>query len=70
MATISRPARRMGSGAGFSFAAARIVETILAWQERGRQRHMLAALDDHMLRDIGLDRAAARREADKPFWRE
>jgi uncharacterized protein YjiS (DUF1127 family) len=26
-------------------------------------------LDDHMLRDAGLDPRAARREARRPFWR-
>jgi uncharacterized protein YjiS (DUF1127 family) len=34
-----------------------------------RQQRILGELDDHMLQDIGLTRAALRREADKPFWR-
>ncbi|MGH6903812.1 MAG: DUF1127 domain-containing protein [Geminicoccaceae bacterium] len=29
----------------------------------------MAQLSDHMLRDIGLTRADAWAEADKPFWR-
>jgi uncharacterized protein YjiS (DUF1127 family) len=33
-----------------------------------RQRRHLAVLDDHLLRDIGLDRADATREAYRPFW--
>lgn len=33
-----------------------------------RQRRQLAALDDHLLRDIGLDAGAARREAARPVW--
>lgn len=33
-----------------------------------RQRRHLARLDDHALEDIGLDRAAARQEASRPFW--
>jgi len=33
-----------------------------------RQRHALAALDDAMLRDIGLTRSDALREAGRPFW--
>ena len=70
MATISRPARRINSGAGVSVVAWWFVDSVLLWQERSRQRHMLAAMDEHMLRDIGLDRAQARFEADKPFWRE
>ncbi len=39
----------------------------LYWQ-RYRQRRTLARLDDHLLRDIGVSRAAALREAEKPFW--
>lgn len=39
------------------------------WAERIRQRRALVALDDHMLKDIGLDRAAVSREEAKLFWR-
>ena len=46
-----------------------ILETLLAWQERDRQRRHLAALDDRLLRDIGISRADAAREAAIPFWR-
>ncbi|UKJ76142.1 DUF1127 domain-containing protein (plasmid) [Azospirillum brasilense] len=38
--------------------------------ERHRQRRSLAALDDHLLRDVGLSHTDARREADKAFWQE
>ena len=47
---------------------ARVVARLLDWQELARQRQALAALDDHMLKDIGLSRADARQEADRPFW--
>ncbi|HPD91452.1 MAG: DUF1127 domain-containing protein [Rhodobacter sp.] len=33
-----------------------------------RQRRALAELDDARLRDLGLTRAQARSEADRPFW--
>ncbi len=33
-----------------------------------RQRARLAQLDDAALRDIGLSRAQALREAGRPFW--
>jgi uncharacterized protein YjiS (DUF1127 family) len=36
--------------------------------ERQRQRHQLAALDDHALRDIGITRTQALHEAEKLFW--
>ncbi len=46
-----------------------ILETLLVWQERDRQRRHLAALDDRLLSDIGISRAEAAREAAVPFWR-
>jgi uncharacterized protein YjiS (DUF1127 family) len=45
-----------------------IAEIGLRWIDRGRQRRQLAELSDHMLRDIGITRADAWAEADKPFW--
>jgi len=33
-----------------------------------RQRRDLAALDDKMLRDIGVTRSQAMQEATRPFW--
>jgi len=46
-----------------------LVERLLVWQERWEQRERLSGLDEHILRDIGLSRADAAREASKPFWR-
>jgi uncharacterized protein YjiS (DUF1127 family) len=48
---------------------ARVAEVGALWLERSRQRRALAQLNDHMLRDIGLTRADAWAEAEKPFWR-
>ena len=45
------------------------ISMIALWVERGRSRRVLAALDDHRLRDIGLSRADAQLESEKPFWR-
>lgn len=39
------------------------------WPERYRQRARLRELDADRLRDIGIDRTDALREARKPFWR-
>lgn len=47
----------------------RVLETLLTWRERARQRRTLLELSDHMLRDIGISRADAHGEALKPFWR-
>ena len=41
---------------------------IKRWIERTRQRRALGALDDAMLRDIGITRVDAARECEKPFW--
>ncbi|QQS15018.1 MAG: DUF1127 domain-containing protein [Rhodospirillales bacterium] len=49
------------------------VKAAFAWwadrQELARSRRALLTLDDRMLRDIGVDRATARDEGEKPFWR-
>lgn len=39
------------------------------WAARHRQRRELRELDERLLRDIGLTRGEALREAAKPFWR-
>lgn len=44
------------------------IEKVMTRAELARSRHQLAQLDDRLLRDIGVDRATARFEADKPFW--
>ena len=43
---------------------------LLAWQQRARERHNLAAMSDHMRRDLGLSESDIFREAEKPFWRQ
>jgi uncharacterized protein YjiS (DUF1127 family) len=47
-----------------------VVEGVLGWFERTRQRRQLSELSDHMLKDIGLSRADVEAEAAKPFWRQ
>ncbi len=46
-----------------------ILETLLVWQERARQRRQLASLDDRLLSDMGVSRTEAERGAAIPFWR-
>ena len=47
----------------------RVFGALLDWNDRYRQRLHLGQLDDRMLRDIGLSRADALSEHEKPFWR-
>jgi uncharacterized protein YjiS (DUF1127 family) len=39
------------------------------WLRRRHDRRALSQLDNHMLRDIGFDRAQADEMASRPFWR-
>jgi uncharacterized protein YjiS (DUF1127 family) len=43
---------------------------LLRWHELSRQRRALLALDERMLKDIGISRGEAEREARRPFWRD
>jgi uncharacterized protein YjiS (DUF1127 family) len=63
---MSAPAER-GSARG---SPAGLLRRIMTWLERIRQRQALRALDDWVLKDIGLSRADVMREGDKPFWQE
>ena len=44
------------------------IETVMSRAELARSRRQLAQLDERLLRDIGLDRMSARREASKGYW--
>ncbi len=45
------------------------LDLLWLWQCRLAERERLLALDDHMLKDLGLSRADAEGEGRKPFWR-
>ena len=57
------PASSFGSRAAF------LLRHLRNWSERIRQRRALAALDDWLLKDMGVSRADAMHECDKAFWR-
>jgi len=42
---------------------------INVWRWRRRERRAIRHLDDHMLRDIGLDRVTAESIGTRPFWK-
>jgi uncharacterized protein YjiS (DUF1127 family) len=58
-----------GFGGSVVRAVRRGVNVLLTWQQRARERQLLACMDDHILRDLGLSRADVMREHVKPFWR-
>jgi uncharacterized protein YjiS (DUF1127 family) len=47
----------------------RLVEGLVQWRRRSRERASLARFDVRALRDIGLTPAEAAHEINKPFWR-
>ena len=50
-------------------AAGEAVTRLLVWHDRVRERRALLGLNDLQLRDIGISRADAGGEGEKPFWR-
>jgi uncharacterized protein YjiS (DUF1127 family) len=61
----TRPAGRKAQGG----LVARVVDLMLTWSDRMRQRRHLAELDDRLLQDIGISRADIEAEISRPFWR-
>jgi uncharacterized protein YjiS (DUF1127 family) len=55
-----------------SISAGGWLRTLEVWIDRSHQRRQLgelAELNDYLLKDIGVSREQAMREAAKPFWR-
>lgn len=62
-------AARRSSNLSFGRIFSALVGRLLLWQERSDERLRLREMDDHMLKDLGISRAQAYRESEKPFWR-
>ena len=58
-----------GRRAPASGGLVRLFNLLVAWQQRSTMRRDLAAMPDHLLKDMGITRSDAAREAAKPFWR-
>jgi uncharacterized protein YjiS (DUF1127 family) len=48
--------------------ANKVLVKIRLWGEICRQRKQLSKMDDYLLKDIGLSRVDADREANRKFW--
>ena len=53
----------------FAQFAVVLAGVVTKWRTNARTRNQLWHLTDHQLRDIGLTREAATREAKLPFWK-
>ena len=61
--TVSSPWAKAGAAAG------NVVTRLMVWHDRARERRALLGLNDLQLSDIGISRADAGGEGEKPFWR-
>ncbi|MBW8726863.1 MAG: DUF1127 domain-containing protein [Inquilinus limosus] len=66
MSTYALERRTAAARPGF---AANLMHLVALWLRRWRTRPRLRTLSDHELRDLGLERGTADREALRPFWR-
>lgn len=46
----------------------KIIAKLLLWRRISMQREELGRMSDELLKDIGISRAEASREAQRPFW--
>ena len=53
----------------FAQFAILLAGVVTKWRTNARTRNHLSHLSDHHLHDIGLNREAATREAQLPFWK-
>lgn len=69
--TFSSPINGLSRGVGHEIVAVldRLFDAPFVWAERAAERRHLAELDDHLLKDIGLNRAEVEAVSTKPFWR-
>jgi uncharacterized protein YjiS (DUF1127 family) len=51
------------------FSIGTMINVLMDWGDRARERRQLDGLGDHMLKDLGVSRVEVEREVNKPFWR-
>jgi uncharacterized protein YjiS (DUF1127 family) len=47
-----------------------VIDHLVTWQRRHKDRLHLMALDDRLLHDIGISSADVEHEVSKPFWKQ
>lgn len=68
-AIIVRGGPDLGIDRRASSVLVRVIDQLLTWQDRARERAHLRDLSDRMMKDMGLSRADIDGESSKPFWR-
>lgn len=48
--------------------ANKVVSKLLYWREIHMEREQLSRMGEDLLKDIGISKAEAEREANRPFW--
>ena len=69
MANVLIETRRPRPGLAFRARIDAATARLVAWDARYRERRRIAGLADETLRDAGMKRTDAVREAARPFWR-
>ena len=64
-----RPTRIGRFRAAFGLGLSRLLESVVVWNRRSRDRQLLAELSEFKLRDIGIDSTTAERDISMSYWR-
>ena len=60
--------RTLSTSRGSHRGGLRPIHRLVSLMSLGRSRRRLGELEEHLLRDIGLTSAEARRESERPIW--
>ena len=60
--------RTLSTSRGSHRGSLRPIHRLVSLMSLGRSRRRLGELEEHLLRDIGLTSAEARRESERPIW--
>ena len=64
-----RPTRTGRFRAVFGLGLSWLLESVVLWNRRSRDRQLLAELSEFKLRDIGIDSTTAERDISMSYWR-